>query len=153
MAKRPSLVGSGRASLANAAGEDPAPVEAEASAIPPRAARSPRREKPAVENAPAAIVRAEAEATREPRSDGRAAILAELLDFSGERLRRAVAFAETLGRCRNPVEAVAAQSAFAGETLAHYTVESLKLMRLTSTAWTEYWRRLPLYRYRVVPRG
>jgi len=143
MAERPSLLGTARASLAAATGE--------ALATPSLAARRQRHEKPAAESAPvAAELAAKApgagigqERRNEPGFEGHAAIVQELMAFSGERLRRAAALAETLGRCRTPMEAIAAQSSFAREMAAHYTSESWKLMRLASAAWAGWWSGLP----------
>jgi len=160
MAKRPSLLGTGRASLVAATGEAPPAPEAEAPTMPPRAPHRRRREKPAAEAAPAAAelaAEAPADAIRQeerdqPGFDGCAAFVRELMAFSGERLRRTAALAETFGRCRTPMEAIAAQSSFARETAAHYTSESWKLMRLASAAWAGWWSGLPGIARKAWPR-
>ena len=155
MAKRPSLVGSGRASLAAASGETPVEPEAKPEA-PPTAARPTRRrrhEQPAAAPARAEIAPETpsagngSHAAEERRFDGRAAIFQELMAFGGERLQRAVQLGQVLSQCRTPAEALAAQSEFARETAAHYAAASYKLMRLASAAWAECWRGLPLLGY------
>ena len=154
MAKRPSLLGSGRASLVAATGGKPAAAKADPPADSAGRARRPRPEKPLAESIPTVIAAtAKAAPSPEPPLDRHAALFAELLSFCGERLRRTVGLAETLGRCRTPIEAAAAQSAFALATVAHYAAESYKLTRMTSTAWGEFWRYLPFPRSHGERRG
>jgi len=155
MAKRPSLLGTGRDSLRAATSKTPvvrepaeeAPVVAAAEVIPPRQPRRRPRQPMATESTSEsrevdARMKSAVGPFRPPYArqlGGMVAIFEELAIFGGERLDRTLATGQALSQCRNPVDALAVQMQFACNTAAHYAAESLKLMRLASAAWSGGW--------------
>jgi len=136
MAKRPSLVGTGRQALAAATGEKPAahePVEAAPAPRPKRRAEPTARAKPAPASssrAPKSEPMAAIVAPAAPRARDLTSFYSEWLAFGAEQLQRSLAAAAALSRCQTPTEVFATQAQFARDTAARFGGEALKLMQL-----------------------
>jgi hypothetical protein len=136
MAKRPSLVGTGRQALAAAMGEKPAahkPVEAAPAPRPVRRAQQSARVKPAptsTNKPPVAEPMPAASTSAAPTAPNATSIYRDLLAFGAEQLQRSLAAAAALSRCQTPTEVIATQAQFARDTAARFGGEALKLMQL-----------------------
>jgi hypothetical protein len=136
MAKRPSLVGTGRQALAAATGEKPAaslPNEAAPAPRPVRREQQSARAKPAPTSANkprAAEPMPAAGTSAAPTARDVTSIYRDLLAFGAEQLQRSLAAAAALTRCQTPAEVFATQAQFARDTAARFGGEALKLMQL-----------------------
>jgi hypothetical protein len=136
MAKRPSLVGTGRQALAAATGKIPVahePVEAAPAPRPKRPVPPIARVKPAPapsSEAPKGEPMAAVGAPAAPRARDLTSFYSDLLAFGAEQLQRSLAAAAALSRCQTPTEVFATQAQFARDTAARFGGQALKLMQL-----------------------
>lgn len=149
MAKRPSLVGTGRQALAAATGGKPAqpeikrePDEAAPAPRPVRRAQQSVRVKPAPAPAsklPEAQPEFAVDTPAAPTARNMTSLYGELLAFGAEQMRHSLATATALSRCQTPLEVFATQAQFARGTAARFGTQALKLMQLGGTSFPHRW--------------
>ena len=149
MAKRPSLVGTGRQALAAATGGKPAqpeikrePDEAAPAPRPVRSTQRSVRVKPAPAPAskhPEAQPKFSVDTPAAPAARDMTSLYGELLAFGAEQMRHSLATAAALSRCQTPLEVFATQAQFARGTAARFGTQALKLMQLAGASSPHHW--------------
>ncbi len=147
MAKRHSLIGTGREALEAATGQRGAagrPTKPRARVRSrPKLQLTPKTLEPSVRpgssaEEPAKRVSA-AKAAPSPALKGAATLYCEMLGFGRERLEQAIEAGRLLGRCRTPAEALETQARLARAATEQAVRESFRLMELAAQGFGESW--------------